>query len=237
MSQITLHYFNISGKGEPIRLCLHYAGLAFDDHRFASRDEFKAMKESGKLRFGQVPALVVDGVVVNQSAAIMRLVAQLAAEKDEARGRSLYPAGDRAGMLQAALIDGIMDLEADAFAGLRVTKYKERFGFSEAIVPAEVFEQATAAINGEVIPRHLGNLERILAESKTGWLAGTPGPSIADFFWAPVLASLGAGWTGDKDALKAFPGLVALADKFQALPEIQAYYAAKKKKEEEEAKA
>ena len=33
--------------------------MPFEDYRFASRDEFGAMKASGKLAFGQVPALEV----------------------------------------------------------------------------------------------------------------------------------------------------------------------------------
>ena len=81
------------------------------------------MKKSGELMFGQVPALQVktggDVTVLNQSAAILRFVAKLAPE------RGLYPQD----AVLAAKVDALCDQEADAFAGMRVCKYKERFGF------------------------------------------------------------------------------------------------------------
>ncbi|CAK0841035.1 unnamed protein product [Prorocentrum cordatum] len=63
-----LLYFNFPGKGECIRLAFHYGGIPFEDYRFSSREEFTKMKESGELQFGQVPALVVDGKTLTQSA-------------------------------------------------------------------------------------------------------------------------------------------------------------------------
>ena len=54
-----LLYFDFPGKAEAIRLALTHAGVAFEDHRFADRAEFQALKASGRLQFGQVPALEV----------------------------------------------------------------------------------------------------------------------------------------------------------------------------------
>ncbi len=68
----TLFYFDIPGKAEAIRLAFHVQGVAFDDHRFKDREEFLAMKASGRLQYGQVPALQVGPVVLTQSAAILR---------------------------------------------------------------------------------------------------------------------------------------------------------------------
>ncbi|EGB12761.1 hypothetical protein AURANDRAFT_60815 [Aureococcus anophagefferens] len=113
--------------------------------------------------------------------------------------------------------------------GLRVTKYKDRFGFGFLGDEANAAQLAAAveANNGEVIPRHLATLAKHVEAGGTGWLAGTAGPTIADFAWVPVLAAIADGWTGDAAALDATPALVALKDKFYALPEIKAYYDAK----------
>ena len=73
--KVTLKYFDIKGLGEPIRYVLSIAGVPFEDSRFASRDEFLALKPS--LRFGQVPCLIVDGKEYFQSAAIMRAVCKI----------------------------------------------------------------------------------------------------------------------------------------------------------------
>ena len=72
-ASVELLYFNISGLGEPIRLALTLAGQPFVDRR-VSFDEFQQLKPT--LRFGQVPCLVVDGVELFQSAAILRYVGQ-----------------------------------------------------------------------------------------------------------------------------------------------------------------
>ena len=75
------------------------------------------------------------------------------------------------------------------------------------------------------MPRHLASLDRLLEASTTGWLASTEDPSIADFVWVPTLQSVQAGWTGDADALKAFPRLGALVDKFMEVESVKAWYA------------
>ena len=82
--ELELIYFNFPGKADPIRLALHYSGRAFTDHRFKDSDteraELKALKASGTLKFGQVPALLVKTsgkggtAVLNQTPAILRFV-------------------------------------------------------------------------------------------------------------------------------------------------------------------
>ena len=69
---LKLYYFDIPGKGEPIRLLCAYANLPLDDIR-VSKDQFLALKAEGKLHFGQLPALeVANNRVLTQSAAILR---------------------------------------------------------------------------------------------------------------------------------------------------------------------
>jgi glutathione S-transferase len=78
MNDIRLHYFDIRGLGEPIRLLLAIGGIQFEDLRY-SADEYAA---SGELRaslpFGQMPALEVDGVFLAQTDSLMRFAARLA---------------------------------------------------------------------------------------------------------------------------------------------------------------
>ena len=53
MSTPKLYYFDIPGKAEAARLACQYAGFPMEDVRL-SKEEFLAMKEAGKLPFGQV---------------------------------------------------------------------------------------------------------------------------------------------------------------------------------------
>lgn len=112
MPKLKLYYFNIPGKGEAIRLACAYGGIPLDDFRMHA-NEFHELKVSGKLAFGQVPALSVDdNTMIFQSAAIMRYVGKLT---------GLYPTDDD---LYAAKIDMIVDSENDLFTGLSVSRYR-----------------------------------------------------------------------------------------------------------------
>eukprot|EP00568_Trieres_chinensis_P001497 CAMPEP_0183295348 /NCGR_PEP_ID=MMETSP0160_2-20130417/3338_1 /TAXON_ID=2839 ORGANISM="Odontella Sinensis, Strain Grunow 1884" /NCGR_SAMPLE_ID=MMETSP0160_2 /ASSEMBLY_ACC=CAM_ASM_000250 /LENGTH=208 /DNA_ID=CAMNT_0025456817 /DNA_START=63 /DNA_END=688 /DNA_ORIENTATION=+ len=113
---LKLYYFNIRGKAEPIRLFCAHAGLDIVDHRFSDRAEFAALKENGRLAFGQVPMLEVDGRhQLVQSASILRYLARIA---------GMHPDDP----LEAARVDAALDQEADAFTGATVATYQTRFG-------------------------------------------------------------------------------------------------------------
>ena len=73
----TLHYFFLYARGEPIRMALWKSGIEFTDNRVTG-DSWTALKESGKLPYGQVPALeLADGTVLGQQFAIMNYIASM----------------------------------------------------------------------------------------------------------------------------------------------------------------
>jgi glutathione S-transferase len=93
MSKFKLTYFDFSGgRGEPVRIALHAAGIEFDDERL-SFAEFSAMRK--KALFNALPILEIDGVAVTQSNAMCRYVGKQA---------GLYPEDD----LQALYCDEVM---------------------------------------------------------------------------------------------------------------------------------
>merc|ERR1712227_21466 len=227
VTKVKLTYFDFGGKAESIRLALTAVGIPFEDFRFKSREEFIDMKESGKLNFGQVPMLEVwtnDGEhhVLTQSAALMRYVAKLGALTHPEKPQ-LYPVND---FVLAAKVDAIMDQEADALCGIRVAKYTDRFG--HGYLNDEKHKDLADSIirdnNNEVIPRHLAFLQNQLKSNGSTWLAGTEGPSIADYFWIPILRLLEGGYTGDKTLLSKFLDLSDLIKRFMELPVIKEYY-------------
>lgn len=70
MAQYKLTYFDFDGgRGEPIRIAFHSAGIEFEDHRI-SFEEF--MQTRNDMRFTCSPTLEVDGVEVTQSNAMCR---------------------------------------------------------------------------------------------------------------------------------------------------------------------
>ena len=216
--KIRLIYFDIEGKAEAIRLALFAAGIPFEDVRVDHKDgSFQSIKST--LMFGQLPCLRVGegdrAFELVQSAAILRYVGKLARSAKAPKPRNMYPEDPAA----AALVDAIVDQENDAMMGLRVAKYSSRFGFYPDLVSEASLQKVIAAQNADIIPRHLEALDKILAKSKTGWLASTPEPSVADFFWVPslnALSNLEKPASGDSSILCQFPRLQQLQDRFMS---------------------
>jgi glutathione S-transferase len=101
---VTLHYFGIFGRGEPIRMMLHYFNVPFTDHQVAM-EEWPGLKSSGFTEFGQLPRLDIDGMELVQSQCIYRYVCQ----KNNA-----YPTDDH----EIYLCESIVDLYVDIFSAL-----------------------------------------------------------------------------------------------------------------------
>ena len=109
-----------------------------------------------------------------------------------------------------------------------VCRYKSRFGFAEDSFDTD---KVTKALSEEIFPRHLHNLEKILAASESGWLAGTLEPTIADFFLVPSLEWLQNGCNTEgisKTLLVQCPHICRLIQKFHEIPSVRKYYSDKK---------
>eukprot|EP00401_Gymnodinium_catenatum_P082949 CAMPEP_0117523596 /NCGR_PEP_ID=MMETSP0784-20121206/34809_1 /TAXON_ID=39447 /ORGANISM="" /LENGTH=275 /DNA_ID=CAMNT_0005319713 /DNA_START=45 /DNA_END=868 /DNA_ORIENTATION=- len=212
-SKLKLIYFNIGGKGDPLRLALSYAGLDFEDVRI-SREKFLEMKTSGELAFGQVPALVVESggktTTLVQTAAIARYIGKVAGGDC-----NLYPVD----ALVAAQVDALVDQATDMMCSVFCAKYQERFGFDAALggPDGEGTKKVETAIQSSVMPRHFGFFERLLEESSSGWVANTEAPSIADFVLGPQLKQLGGNpMVKGEELLSKHPKVKSFVDKFHA---------------------
>jgi len=98
MTDYKLSYFDFDGgRGEPVRIAFHAAGIAFEDDRW-SFEQF-GQRRAG-IRFTCLPVLEIDGVAVTQSNAMCRYAGRFA---------GLYP--DDA--LQALYCDEVMDSVED----------------------------------------------------------------------------------------------------------------------------
>ena len=98
MTSLKLTYFDFDGgRGEPVRIAMHAAGIDFDDERL-SFPEFGEMRKGTP--FNSLPVMEVDGVTVSQSNAMSRYVGKMA---------GLYPED----ALQALYCDEVMDAYED----------------------------------------------------------------------------------------------------------------------------
>ena len=98
MTSYRLTYFDFDGgRGEPIRIALHAAGIDFEDNRL-SFPEFAEMRKG--TRFNSLPVLEIDGAAITQSNSISRYIGKMA---------GLYPEDD----LQALYCDETLDALED----------------------------------------------------------------------------------------------------------------------------
>lgn len=98
MTTYKLTYFDFDGgRGEPIRIAFHAAGIDFEDDRL-SFPEFGEKRHG--MRFNAVPVLEIDGAAVTQSNGLSRYIGKLA---------GLYPKDD----LQALYCDEVLGVVED----------------------------------------------------------------------------------------------------------------------------
>jgi glutathione S-transferase len=73
---VKVYYFDMYGKGEPIRMILTHAKVEFEDVRISHAD-WPTQKKELNLEFGQVPAVEMDGTLYTQSASIVRALGKM----------------------------------------------------------------------------------------------------------------------------------------------------------------
>jgi len=145
MPSYQLSYFPARGRAELTRLLFIQAGVKFEDVRIAF-DEFKELKAGGKLPFGQLPTLETDGMVLSQSGAIARFVADQV-------GLAPSTAAEQA---QAdMIIEGVKDLH-EKLAKIRWEQDEEK----KKEMKKEMFEKT--------LPTQLGYFEKLLKSNNDG---------------------------------------------------------------------
>ncbi len=76
MTVATLTYFNGRGNGERVRYALAAAGIEYEEKYLVEPGSLDDLRSTGKLEFGQVPLLEIDGINLVQSWSIVRYLAQ-----------------------------------------------------------------------------------------------------------------------------------------------------------------
>merc|ERR1712110_1241220 len=168
------------------RLAAAYAGLNMDNLFVTDYEKFTKLKNS-HLPFGQLPALQVTDIKTQSSSYICQTASILRFIGKISLTPELYPS------------DPI------------TTKYVNRFGFTNA--DEKLMNEVRTNIIATVIPRYLKNIENIIKEGETGWIAGTVNPTIADFQWCTVLMAVREGWYG-------YPGELFTNEKYPILADL-----------------
>ncbi|CAD5213235.1 unnamed protein product [Bursaphelenchus xylophilus] len=205
MPQYGLHYMDSRGLCEPLRLCLHYAGIPFEDIRY-SAPEFAKFKE---LYPGiTVPALFVDGKMLTQSGSILRYIGRFTG----LNGKDSW---------EEAKADETCQFSHDYI--LAHLKYLLHRAGIKPIESAEEIDVAYA----EFIPPATKALEffaKMLEGTGNGYVLKS-GITYADFFVQNYVTTLRK--LDDKLVAK-YPIVVEHFEKIQKLPQIKDYMANRK---------
>lgn len=202
MPHLKLSYFDMhGGRGEPVRLALAIGGVPFEDHRF-SFPEFAEVRKTAP--FGQVPVLIVDGVPVTQTDAMLRYAGKLA---------GLYPTD----AYQALMCDEVSFVVEEA--GIKM-------GPSFRMEGEEQKAARLALVNGS-IPVYLAWLQRQLMAQGGEYFADQR-LTVADLKVFVDVRSLNSGrWDHVPTTLveQVAPALNAHMQRVTQHPAVVAYYA------------
>lgn len=205
MTAYKLTYFDFDGgRGEPVRIALHAAGIDFEDERWTF-PEFQ--EKRGDTRFNAVPVLDIDGIVVTQSNAMCRYIGRLA---------GLYPEDP----LQALYCDEAMDACEDLFHII-----VRSFGLE-----GEELEKARAKLVEGWLTTFLRGLGELLERGGGEYFADQR-LTIADLKVFPMTGWLSSGAldhvpTDIVDSVA--PNLVAHCARIEAESVVAAYYQSRK---------
>jgi len=204
MTTYKLTYFDFDGgRGEPVRITLHAAGIKFEDHRITF-PEFSETRS--QFRFGAVPVLEIDNVVVTQSNGMLRYFGKQA---------GLYPEDS----LQALYCDEAMGAVEDSYHKTVHTFFLEG---------DELIEARTKLVNEWYTP-YLKGLDEMLSRGGGEYFADNRF-TVADLKVSGQIRFLRS---GNLDHVPAdlvdqlAPALVEHQERIQENPTVIAYYASR----------
>ena len=201
MTTYRLTYFDFDGgRGEPVRIAFHAAGVEFEDKRL-SFPEFTEAR--GDLRFKCVPVLEIDGVDVSQSNAMCRYVGKMA---------GLYPEDD----LQALYCDEVLGVLEDMLHRVTPT-----FGLE-----GDELKKAREELVDGWLTVYLRGLDGLLARAGGEYFADNR-LTVADlkaFVQTRWLSSGGLDHVPTDIVQRVAPSLVAHEQRVVDDPRVKAYY-------------
>ena len=205
MAKYKLIYFDFDGgRGEPVRIAFHAAGIDFEDERW-SFTEFQ--EKRGSTPFNALPVMEIDGVVVTQSSAMCRYVGRMA---------GLYPDDP----MQALFCDEAMDASEDLTHCIVRT-----FGLE-----GDELKKAREELVDGWLTTYLKGLGGLLERGGGDYFADSR-LTVADlkiFFVTRWLSSGGLDHVPADIVDKVAPILVAHRTRIESDPVVTAYYESRK---------
>lgn len=195
MPEVRLSYFEGYGLAEQTRWMMAAANIEWEQVALHHHEEFLNLRKEGKLLFGQLPLLEIDGLRLVQSQAMMRYVAQ--------RGKLWGSTAE-----EAALIDMVAEGVKDARGVVVSYPFTPEKEMLAAEVPARTAKQ-------------LQPLEALVQKRPDGTLGFvSSGLCAADVLLAELVEEL---LNIKPDSMAPYPMLGQLHKQVVALPSLRSY--------------
>jgi glutathione S-transferase len=200
MPSYKLTYFNLGALAEPLRWAFKVAEVDFEDERI-EREDWPALKKSGRFPTENLPLLEIDGEVYTQSSALLRYLGTIFGLTVE-------------DPLLRLRLDQILDITADSRPHFRAW-------FMEA--DAEKKEKAKDALVNEFLPMYLRQIEGIVSKTEGPYIAGSK-LTYGDLGLANALNMwLALGLVTEKQLQDSNPGLAKLREAVVNVPQIKTW--------------
>eukprot|EP00404_Azadinium_spinosum_P004463 CAMPEP_0180462302 /NCGR_PEP_ID=MMETSP1036_2-20121128/24333_1 /TAXON_ID=632150 /ORGANISM="Azadinium spinosum, Strain 3D9" /LENGTH=222 /DNA_ID=CAMNT_0022469067 /DNA_START=68 /DNA_END=736 /DNA_ORIENTATION=+ len=216
---IKLTYFPIEAAAEKVRLTLVMTDTPFEDNRIAG-EAWEALKPSTP--YGQMPILEIDGKVMAQSPAMMRMIAK------RFGGGELYPDALFVEIEEVlALSDDLARAwSPNMYIGMRPENLGHKFE-NDDDKKAKVKEMREK-FAAEDLPKFLTFFTKIIEKNGGAFFCG-PQVTIADLQILPQLRYFQKGVADfvPPTALDSHPVVCQWIQRMMELPKIKAWYAPK----------
>jgi len=210
---MTLKYFPMSGRAEPIRLVLVLGKFPFHDDRVSSEDWERSVKKTTP--YGQLPILIVDGRTMAQTKSILRYLGKLT----QYNGKALYPPNTFLAAKVDECLDAFDDLWILVAPTYRISEQEKK----------EQCRQKLFAPGGQAAIM-IKKFDNIIAASTNGFVVPEAGMTVADIMYFAFLNTLRSGLVEGlgPDLFKEYKHLTLHKEMICRLPEVLAYYEARR---------
>ena len=154
-----LIYFSSAGRAEAIRIALDISNLPWENV-IVDFSEYSEMRDSKKLPWGLLPALETPSGILSESSAILRYIGNMT---------FLNPDDEWLAAKVDECLDAISDMSNILTETFRINDIDEKISARKILVSP-----------GGKLSKSYDIFCEKLENSKTGWIAGTEKPSIAD---------------------------------------------------------
>ncbi|CAI9168521.1 unnamed protein product [Rangifer tarandus platyrhynchus] len=202
-----LWYFRGRGRMESIRWLLAAAGVEFEEEFLETREQYEKLQKDGRLLFGQVPLVEIDGMELTQTRAILSYLAT----KYNLHGKDPKETGFS--WIESSCCFVRIDMYAEDTLDLMMMVVVAAFK------PPEEKEESLASVVKKAKTQHFPVFEKILKDHGEDFLVGNK------FSWADIqlLEAILMVEELDASVLSDFPLLKEFKTRTNNIPTIKKF--------------